>query len=299
MIAGERRKLAVLGSPIKHSKSPALHQAAYSVLGLPWGYEAVDVSEDSLADFVTTRDDSWLGLSLTMPLKRAVLPLLNERDVLATITGSANTVLFKKVGGVNGEPAERVLSGFNTDVYGLAESFRQSGAASLDSVQILGGGATAASAIAAAALLSVSSVVVLVRDTHRALPLIAVGEALGIDVRLQLLSEYSLGSSAEIPDAIISTLPGGATMDLDFSDDIRQRSILFDVAYDPWPSELARSWTTAHGRVISGIHMLINQALIQQRIFVSGDVSTALPGEAEVLATMRAAVGVESLWDNS
>ena len=71
-----RTRLAVLGSPIAHSKSPAIQAAAYRVLGLDWSYTAADVTEDALAGFIADRDDSWRGLSLTMPLKRAVLPLL-------------------------------------------------------------------------------------------------------------------------------------------------------------------------------------------------------------------------------
>jgi shikimate dehydrogenase len=69
-------RLAVLGSPIAHSQSPALHTAAYAALGLDWQYDAVEVTGATLANFVASRDASWRGLSLTMPLKRDVLPLL-------------------------------------------------------------------------------------------------------------------------------------------------------------------------------------------------------------------------------
>lgn len=291
MTAGGPHQLAVLGSPIGHSKSPALHRAAYAVLGLDWTYDAIEVTEASLAGFVESRDTTWRGLSLTMPLKRAVMPLLNSCEDLATITGSTNTVLFSQRSGRRDGlgDGERVLTGFNTDVHGIAESFRQAGITTLDTVRILGGGATAASAIAAASLLSASDVTVLVRDEARAVALIAVGEALGIAVQVISLAH---SDAREVPDAIISTLPGGATLEHDFSDETKKRSILFDVAYDPWPSALAQSWTTAGGPVISGIHMLINQALMQIRIFVSGNVVTPLAREAEVLAAMRSAVGV-------
>jgi len=287
MIEGEPRKLAVLGSPIAHSKSPALHQAAYSVLGLDWSYQAIEVSEDSLADFISSRDDSWLGLSLTMPLKRAIMPLLDRCEDLAQLTGSTNTVLFGKLGD------RHILSGFNTDVYGLAESFRQAGISSLATVQIVGGGATAASAIAAASLLSASDVSVVARNAVSAAPLIALGEALGIRVTLRDFDSIGQATSTtDLPDAIISSLPGGLELPGLFTEQTRRHSILLDVAYDPWPSALARSWIEAQGSVISGIHMLINQALMQIRIFVSGDVTTPLAQEVAVLDAMRAAVGV-------
>ena len=65
-------RAAVLGSPIAHSLSPVLHRAAYAELGLGWIYEAIEVREEDLASFLDSRDESWVGLSLTMPLKRAV-----------------------------------------------------------------------------------------------------------------------------------------------------------------------------------------------------------------------------------
>jgi shikimate dehydrogenase len=66
------RRCAVLGSPIDHSLSPVLHRAAYAELKLPWTYEAIEVEERELPGFIAGRDRSWRGLSLTMPLKRAV-----------------------------------------------------------------------------------------------------------------------------------------------------------------------------------------------------------------------------------
>src|SRR4051794_13120797 len=86
-------RAAVLGSPIAHSLSPALHRAAYRELGLDWSYDAIECDEVGLPAFVDSLDETWAGLSLTMPLKRAVLPLLDEMSEIATSTGVANTVL--------------------------------------------------------------------------------------------------------------------------------------------------------------------------------------------------------------
>jgi len=287
---GESRKLAVLGSPIAHSKSPALHRAAYGVLGLGWSYEAIQISEEELRGFVESRDELWLGLSLTMPLKRAAIPLLDRSEELVALTGSVNTIRLDTVAG------GRVVSGYNTDIHGLAQSFRQAGMTALGAVQILGGGATAASAIVAVSLLQASEVTVLVRDVSRASGLVAVGESVGVSVSIMPITALDSLPPAEL---VISTLPGGTLIEHEFASTTIEHTILFDVAYDPWPSALARSWNSAGGKVISGIHMLINQALIQIRLFVSGDAYTPLPREAEVVAAMRSAVGVESLWDNS
>ena len=85
-------RLAVLGLPIAHSLSPTLHHAAYGVLGLDWQYEAVELGGADLPEFVESRDESWRGLSLTMPLKRDILPILDSTSELALETRSANTV---------------------------------------------------------------------------------------------------------------------------------------------------------------------------------------------------------------
>ncbi|MCZ9343683.1 shikimate dehydrogenase, partial [Streptomyces sp. TRM76130] len=76
--ATDARRAAVLGSPIAHSLSPVLHRAAYAALGLAgWTYDRFDVDEAALPGFVEQLGPEWAGLSLTMPLKRAVIPLLD------------------------------------------------------------------------------------------------------------------------------------------------------------------------------------------------------------------------------
>jgi len=282
--ASERTRLAVLGSPIAHSASPTLHRAAYAVLGLEWEYESVDVTSAGLADFVTTRDASWRGLSLTMPLKRDILPLLSEVDPLVSVTGSANTVLFGS-DGLSGSDGR--LAGFNTDVDGIVGAFAARGHDRLGVVQILGGGATAASAIAAAARLSADTVFVSMRSPERADDLRLVGRGSGVDVVIGALSDAAAIETR--PDAIISTLPNGAQVDVHFAPETIARAVLFDVAYHPWPSALASVWG---GDVISGLEMLVLQALSQVRIFVAGDPRSVLDDEPTVLAAMYAAVGI-------
>jgi shikimate dehydrogenase len=268
-------RLAVLGSPIAHSKSPRLHAAAYGVLGLDWQYGAADVTGETLPEYLRTRGADWRGLSLTMPLKRDVVPLLDSIDATGAITGAANTVLFDH---------DR-LHGFNTDVYGVTEAFREAGIDSLKTVQVLGGGATAASVIVAVRELGAERVTVAVRDPSRAAALVDLGERVGAEVVVRRLGVSD--RSLVVPDAIISTLPGHTGVDLAFAEAVRERAVLFDVAYDPWPSAFATSWLDAGGVVISGLEMLLHQAVAQVRTFVNGAPDAALPREPEVLAAMR------------
>ncbi|CAN5200984.1 shikimate dehydrogenase [soil metagenome] len=273
-MSSARSRLAVLGSPISHSKSPAIQRAAYAALGLDWQYDAIEVTGETLAEFLRSRDESWRGLSLTMPLKRNVLPLLDWHDQVVDLVGGANTVLF----------AEDGVRGFNTDVYGVERSFREAGVNSLETVHVIGAGATAASVIAGVARLGATTVSVSARTASKAEPLVVLGDSLGVSVAV-----VPWGATELAVDAVVSTLPGGE-YGLEFPDVVRDASVLFDVAYDPWPSALATQWADAGGTVIPGFELLLNQAVGQVRIFVGGDPDLALANEDAVVAAMRAAV---------
>ena len=275
------RSLAVLGSPIAHSKSPRLHAAAYRALGLPWTYSAVEVVEGSLGAFVNTCDPTWRGLSLTMPLKREVLPMLASRSDLVATVGAANTVLFDD---------EMAMHGFNTDVAGIVDAFADHGVTGLESAHILGGGATAASVLAAVAQLGATRALVSVRDPERASVLQPLAARLGIGLTIRRLGIAD--RSLIVPSAVISTLPGGADHGMPFAEAVRERAVLLDVAYEPWPSALAAAWAEVGGTVVSGLEMLLHQAIGQVRIFVTGDEGGALPDEDRVVTAMRESVGL-------
>ena len=185
-------RLAVLGSPIAHSKSPALHTAAYRALGLDWTYEAIEAIGDDLPRILK---QDWRGLSLTMPLKRDVIALLDSVDEVAALTGAANTVVLS------------TMRGYNTDVRGIVRAFDNAGVHQLESVQLIGAGATAASVIAAVASMGATSAVVMARDPAKAAPLVALGERVGVVVVARQLGV--MDRSLIVPSAVINTLPGG------------------------------------------------------------------------------------------
>ncbi|WP_104197931.1 shikimate dehydrogenase [Cryobacterium sp. M15] len=282
-------RLAVLGSPIKHSRSPLVHRAAYRQLGLDWSYDAVEVKSGSLAMFLSKLEPEWRGLSLTMPLKQEVLPFIDDCDRVAELTGSVNTVLLRRVKG------RGTLSGFNTDVAGLVRALAESGVTQATHVTLLGAGATASSALMAAAELGAEFVTVLMRDARKALPLVELGRTLGVVVDLQDFSGVSRVDS----DVVISTLPGGTVLPSLLPLELRERAVLFDVAYSPWPSGVATSWQAAGGTVVNGLGMLLHQALIQVRVFVTADPFEPLSDEASVLAAMRGALTRDTGFDDA
>ncbi len=264
------RRAAVLGHPIAHSLSPRLHRAAYAALGLDgWRYDAVDVTEDALAAFLAGLTDEWAGLSLTMPLKQTVLPLLDHVEPLAGVVGAVNTVL------VQGGGARPVLTGTNTDVHGIVVALAEalgpqalSGAQPARTAAVLGAGATAASTLAALAQLGCASPVVYVRSMARIGPLARAAHRMGVEpaYRSLDLAAGQIGAA----DLVVSTLPPRAADDLAAMVGDRPvgavAGVLLDVAYDPRPTALSVAWARVGGRVVPGERMLLHQAAEQVRL---------------------------------
>lgn len=276
------QRFAVLGSPIAHSRSPKIHRAAYRELGLDWQYEAIECREPELVRLLGSRDDSWRGFSVTMPLKDEAYRASKVLDPVAEASGVVNTLLR-----IVGPQSQPVWAGFNTDVAGLAEALREGG---LDAscTLVLGAGATAVSAVLAAQHLGAQEVTIAARRAEAAERLAARLGARAVQIGTAEYQSIASGDFGAGLTLVISTLPGsaGATVEIPAS---LTGVPLFDVAYDPWPSPLAERWRAAGGAAHSGLAMLVHQALLQLRIFVGGDPSFELEREADVLRAMRAA----------
>ncbi|MGN7190363.1 MULTISPECIES: shikimate dehydrogenase [unclassified Curtobacterium] len=276
----DRTRLAVLGSPVAHSLSPTLHAAAYAVLGVPFTYGRHEVASGGLDAFVAGLGPDWRGLSLTMPLKRDVVPMLDRASALVDQLGVANTVAFRQEGD------RVVLAGVNTDVEGIVRPVEALGHLPGEAT-ILGGGATATSALTAAVRLGAVAVRLFLRDPAKATPLVELAVRLG--VTLDVLSIADLPGTRH--GFVVSTLPGGAADSLELVP-AGPDAVLFDVAYEPWPTVAAQRWADAGGRVLSGLDMLTEQAIGQIRFFLTGDPDQLLPDEAAVRRAMRVAVGL-------
>lgn len=271
-------KLEVWGDPIAHSRSPQLHAAAYRALGLEWSYDRRRVDEASFGGELAGLDAGWRGLSLTMPLKEAAFAAAAHRDRRAELTGAVNTLLLNTAGGPHG---------FNTDVGGLVQAFAEAGITRIDTARIVGAGSTAASALVALQEMGAQGVEVAARRPERAAPLVALGETIGVTV----VAASLVGGSFDAVDVTIATLPSGTELDdADAAALAAGGGVLLDVAYAPWPSHLAVWWGEERGEPLSGLSMLLHQAVLQVRIFVSGDVDAPLPDEDAVIASMRSAL---------
>lgn len=251
-------KCAVLGSPIEHSKSPQLHLAGYAFLGLDWSYERHELAKTGLSSFVSKLDETWAGLSLTMPLKEEALDLADDVDLLARRVGGANTLVRE---------GER-WHAFNTDVLGFTEIFKKQ--SRLGNVSILGGGATARAALAALEPFDVQ-VSVYLRSAHR---IASIEKAFGEGSGRLIIKDWKERTDSLVDPFLISTTPDGASDDLaevsDASSGARPE-IFVDALYGNWPTPLARALSGRGCEVLSGKTLLVYQAVEQIRLMTHID----------------------------
>jgi shikimate dehydrogenase len=254
-------KCAVLGSPIEHSLSPVLHRAAYAELGLRWTYQAIDIEERELRGFIDGLNRSWRGLSLTMPLKRTVMPMLDVVDDWTRLSGVANTVVFDGA----------IRKGYNTDIPGAIAALRERVPGPFTNAVVLGGGATAASMLLALGELGCEHARLLVREPSRAVETVEVVAGAENAPEIEV---GTLGDPVGAADLVVSTIPAAAqTAWLVRSAD--PCPVVFEVTYDPWPTPLAAAALVSGRILISGLDLLINQAALQVELMTTMTAPTA------------------------
>lgn len=256
-------KCAVLGDPVAHSLSPALHRAGYAALGLDWTYEAVRVPAGALRAHLATLDDRWRGLSLTMPFKREVLAFAERVTDRAALAGAVNTAVL----------VDGAVHGDNTDLPGALAALRERWDGEVTSVTVLGAGATASSTALAMVEAGAREVRLLARSPERA------EETLLAVSRHASRPSVTVGPLDDVPtgEVVVSTIPATAQT-ADLVARCSEVPVVFEVVYDVWPTPLAAS---AGERVlVSGLDLLAHQAALQFEIFT---------GSPAPLATMRRA----------
>lgn len=267
---------AVIGSPIEHSLSPVIHRAAWAQLGIDgWEYHRLEQDTDSLPGFIAGLGADCAGLSVTMPCKQAVMPLLDVIDPLASAVGAVNTVV----------PSSGVLAGFNTDVTGIASAVRRAcslaGCSAPSSALVLGARATASSALAALGELGITSSTVAARRFGGPGSVVAAASRLGVTIEQILWSDSeAVDRAASSVDLVISTLPASAADPLAERLRVREGQILLDVVYSPRDTALRRAFESAGGVVAEGTDMLVFQAGAQVQLMTGRSPDTGVMREA-------------------
>lgn len=253
-----RRRAAVLGKPISHSLSPVIHNAGYAAAGLTgWSYRAIECAEAELGDLLAGFGPEWAGLSLTMPLKEVALGLANDVAPIAATVGAANTLVHRPDGTWYAD---------NTDVAGMVAVLAAAGVREGAEFTVLGAGGTARAALGAAASLGSDLVTICVRRRSAGEELARVAHGLGLKTRIRDFADALAPGGTEPGGAavLVSTVPAGAADRLGAA---RMRwhpgTVVFDVVYAPWPTPLAAAAGQAGCRVVSGLDLLLAQAVGQ------------------------------------
>jgi shikimate dehydrogenase len=247
----------VLGDPIDHSLSPALHRAAYAAWGLDWQYDAYRVPAGGLDGFVDGLGPDWRGLSVTAPLKREAAVRADVVSPTVALAGVANT-LVRDGGRWHAD---------NTDIPGAAAALRERWTSQVSTVTILGGGATAASVGLALAGLGAVTVRLLVRDAARAAAAVAAirRHPAGPSVDVAPLHDGEV-----VGEVVVSTIPAGAQT-ADLVARCGGPPVVFEIVYHPWPTPLAES--VLRGRndrvLVTGLDLLVHQAALQFEQFTA------------------------------
>ncbi len=243
----------VIGDPVAHSLSPAIHGFWLARLGLPGRYQAAPVRAEDLAAFLESRrgDPAWRGCNVTAPLKQAVIPLLDEAGAI----GAVNCIV----------PDGGRLVGYNTDVDGIAAALT---GADLRRVLLIGAGGAARAALAWLAEAGARNVVVLARDLSKAAhELEFTGNILPLDApdlaEASLIinaSPLGMAHAGAMPNAMLAGLAAAAP-----------GATVFDMVYEPIDTPLLRAARAANLRTVDGLTMLIGQARRAFRLFFGAE----------------------------
>jgi shikimate dehydrogenase len=258
MISGKTRLLALVGHPVGHSLSPAMHNAAFVADGLDFVYVCLDVDPDELPSAVRGMEALKLrGFNVTMPHKRAMIPLVDELDEGARISGAVNTVVIEDSG----------LCGFNTDGGGMVMACQEAGIGlSGRSVLILGAGGTAAAIAVAFGDAGVGELHIANRSVERAALLRDKLHETG-------MKDLAVHRLDALPDAeiVINTTPlgmkEGDPMPVP-SGYVRKNRVFCDAVYRPGTqTPLVRLARERGVPVVAGDRMLLYQGVLAQKLW--------------------------------
>jgi shikimate dehydrogenase len=258
------RTYCIIGDPIDHSLSPAIHNAAFSSLGLNCSYISFRVQEGQLKNSLDSlRAINIGGFNVTMPHKVRVLEYVDQYDKTVELVGAANTV----------KNEDGKFCAYNTDVLGFIKPLRQRG---IDfsgfEITILGaGGAARAVAVALAGERGIANINIVNRNTDRSKELANLLKKLGL--KASIVSSDNIQNIASKSNLIVNTTPLGMKdeQSLIKSSSIRKDAIVYDIVYKPINTNLLESARTAGAKVVYGYEMLLEQAIASFKIWFQRD----------------------------
>jgi shikimate dehydrogenase len=252
--------VGLIGWPVEHSVSPAMHNAAFEALGLDWCYSLLPTPPGSVeARLAELKARGFRGANVTVPHKQTVMPFLDEIDEAALAIGAANTILVQ---------GDRLI-GCNTDAGGFLNALRDAGFEPSDRRALVLGAGGAARAVVYALVRSGASVVLHNRTASRAAKLARSMQ----DTSLQgsvawMAAETSL---ADLPlasfDLLVNTTPVGMWPKTDANPwperlPMPSRWTVNDLVYNPAQTRLLARAQAAGAAVVGGLGMLVHQGAL-------------------------------------
>ena len=258
-ITGQTQIVGIIGDPIKHSRSPQIHNAAIAALGLDYVYVPFHVQSDNLGAAIEGfKAINVVGINVTIPHKQSVIPYLDEISREATLIGAVNTLIFK----------DGAIIGENTDAPGFLQAMQEDG---LDVPQggtavVIGAGGSARAVVVALALAGVQTICITNRTVSRAVALARdLSEKTGVKI-------YGIGlDGSELPNAVGASqlIVNTASVSMDVSHPLlinpewlEPQSIVYDIVYTPPETRLLQAAAEKGCATIGGLGMLVHQGAI-------------------------------------
>ena len=274
-----KKTYCVIGDPIKHSLSPEIHNLIYQYIGIDFHYESLWIKSDSLSTFVEeSKTLGRPGFNVTIPHKESIIPLLNKVDPLAKRIGAVNTVANR-----NGE-----LIGYNTDITGFTIALKMNGYLPGEKAVILGAGGAARAVVVALYSLGLRQLAVLDIVPERAEKLKTDFKNLdGLKIIAGPPKDKNLEDNLKETTLLINATPVGMWPEVDKSplphtkllQLLPDNTIVFDIVYRPVITLLLANARSRGLKTISGLSMLISQAIAAEEIWLGRKLPEELFGK--------------------
>jgi shikimate dehydrogenase len=257
-ITGKTKLCGIIGDPIEHTMSPAMHNAAFGALGLDYAYLPFRVQREELTDAIAgLRALDIVGLNVTIPHKVSVIPLLDELDPLAERVKAVNTI-------VN---SDGKLAGYNTDAPGFLQALLAGGIAPEGKNIVVLGAGGAAKGISFILSGAGASLVILNRTLSRAEELASqIVQLHHRKPEAMALNEDNLKQALAGADVLVNTTSAGMVPDVDRTPVpaslLKPDMTVYDIVYNPLETRLLREAKAAGARTIDGLNMLVWQGAL-------------------------------------
>ncbi|UZK65232.1 shikimate dehydrogenase [Sphingomonas sp. M1-B02] len=244
----------VIGDPIAHSKSPAIHGFWLDALGIDAEYRAMRVSPDGLAAYFDScrADPEWRGCNITIPHKQAALDLVEDRGGVRQSIGAVNTVIRAEDGALIGTNTD--AGGFYSPIAGLDLEGRHA--------VVIGAGGAARAILFALSKVGIGRVTILNRNVLKAAALLSSFGMKG--------DAMPLGSPLPAADLLVNAsvlgMDGQPSLDLDLSP-LPEDAVVYDVVYAPLETRLLAQARARELDIVDGLEMLIGQAALAFELF--------------------------------